>query len=112
MWGGPIGILQHLWCSLVFREPSVDQEDKKDAPEPRRHSTGKRRFLSFAQIHTPTQRFCAVFFKYPVSVCFLTLCTPGRQMRLSWRRLKEGSASQSELFPEESRYVRRAAKSE
>lgn len=41
-----------------------------------------------------------------LSVCFLSLSTPGRQMRLSWRRLKEGSAFQSELFPEESRYVR------
>lgn len=53
---GPTGILHHLWCSLVFREPSVDQEDRKDAPEPRRHSTGKRRFLSLPQIHTPIQR--------------------------------------------------------
>lgn len=79
VWGGPIGILQHLWCSLVFREPSVDQEDKKDAPEPRRHSTGKRRFLSFAQIHTPTQRFCAVFFKYPVSLCLLSHSVHPRQ---------------------------------
>lgn len=75
--GCPIGILQHLRCSLVFREPSVDQEDKKDAPEPRRHSTGKRRFLSFAQIHTPTQ--CAVFFKYPVSVCLLSHSAHPRQ---------------------------------
>lgn len=42
--GRPIGILQHLRRSLVFREPSVDQEDKKKkvAPEPRRHSTGKQ----------------------------------------------------------------------
>ncbi|CAG6015680.1 unnamed protein product [Menidia menidia] len=27
--GSPTGILQHLCCSLVFREPSVDREDKK-----------------------------------------------------------------------------------
>lgn len=81
VWGGcPIGILQHLWCSLLFREPSVHQQDKKDAPEPWRHSTGKRCFLSLPQIHTPIQRSCAVFFKYPLSVCLSAFSVHPRQV--------------------------------
>lgn len=60
----------------MFREPSVDQErEKKDAPEPQRHSTGKQRSsLSLMQIHTPIQKFLAFLKRRcALSVC---LCLP------------------------------------
>lgn len=45
----------------------------KDAPEPRRHSTGKQHsFLSLMQIHTPIQRILAFFSK--MEVPSLSLC--------------------------------------
>lgn len=73
--GCPIGILQHLWCSLVFREPSVDQEDKKEAPEPRRHSTGKRRFLSLRKFtHQSKDPVLCFLSTLCLSVC--SLCAP------------------------------------
>lgn len=75
----------------MFRESSVDQEDKKDAPEPLRHSTGKHGSLSLMQIRTPIQKVLGFFKKEVrplcVSVClphFFFLCTLGRQMCLSW----------------------------
>lgn len=61
---------------------------QKDAPEHRRHSTGKRGSLSLMQIHTPIQRFLAFFFFKkeipPLSLCVclphsLSLCAPYRQ---------------------------------
>lgn len=61
----------------MFRESSVDQEDKKDAPEPVRHSTGKHGSLSLMQIRTPIQKVLG-FFKKEVSVCLphFFFCVP------------------------------------
>lgn len=63
-------------------------------------------FLSHKFTHQSKDPVLCFLSTLCLSVCLLSLCTPGRWMRVSWRRLKEGSAFQSELFPEESRYVR------
>lgn len=86
----------------MFREPSVDQEDKKDAPEPPHHSTGKHSFLSLAQIHTPIQRFSLPFVlsRNLLAACFAVFLSvhPSRQLRMSCWRLKEGFVFRSQLF--------------
>lgn len=59
----------------MFRESSVDQEDKKDAPEPLRHSTGKHGSLSLMQIRTPIQKVLG-FFKKEVHPLCVSVCLP------------------------------------
>lgn len=59
----------------MFRESSVDQEDKKDAPEPLRHSTGKHGSHSLMQIRTPIQKVLG-FFKKEVRPLCVSVCLP------------------------------------
>lgn len=57
-WGG--GSHWHSLTSLVLtcvQRAICRSGRQKDAPEPRRHSTGEHSFLSLMQIHTPIQRF-------------------------------------------------------
>lgn len=70
----------HSLTSLVLTcvQRSICRSGRqKDAPEPRRHSTGKQHsFLSLMQIHTPIQRLCYFFsfFFSKKEVPSLSLC--------------------------------------
>lgn len=97
----------------MFRESSVDQEDKKDAPEPLRHSTGKHGSLSLMQIRTPIQKVLG-FFKKEVRPLCVSVCLPHFFFSVYPRQAdvpelvrveRRLCLSVSQLFPGESRCV-------